>query len=82
MAIRITCASRLQHRRADTARQIAVVRQLTELASRGASDPTLLDRTWVILAEAIEGGWGLKGHAHTNAELVSAARAEMAKLKG
>jgi hypothetical protein len=36
----------------------------------------------VILAEAIEGGCGLKGHAYTNAELVSAARAEMAKLKG
>jgi len=63
-------------------KQIAVVRQLTELAARAASDPTLLYRTWVILAEAIEGGWGLKGHAHTNADLVSAARAEIAKLKG
>jgi phenylpyruvate tautomerase PptA (4-oxalocrotonate tautomerase family) len=63
-------------------KQISVVRQLTDLAARAASDPTLLDRTWVILAEAIEGGWGLSGHAHTNAELVSAARAEIAKLKG
>jgi hypothetical protein len=26
--------------------------------------------------------WGLWGHAHTNAELVSAARAEAAKLSG
>jgi hypothetical protein len=59
-----------------------VVRQLTELASPVASDPTLLDRTCVILAEAIEGGCGLKGHAYTNAELVSAARAELAKLTG
>jgi len=35
----------------------------------------------VMLTEAIAGGWGLKGHAHTNDELVSAARAEIAKLK-
>jgi len=63
-------------------KQLAVVRRLTELAARAAGDPTLLDRTWVILAEAIEGGWGLKGHAYTNAELVGAARAEIDKLKG
>jgi phenylpyruvate tautomerase PptA (4-oxalocrotonate tautomerase family) len=62
-------------------KQIAVVRQLTELAARAARDPTLADRTWVILTEAIAGGWGLKGRAHSNDELVSAARAEIAKLK-
>ena len=62
-------------------KQIAIVQQLTELAARAAGDPTLHDRTWVILTEAIAGGWGLKGHAHTNDELVSAARAELAKLK-
>jgi len=38
------------------------------------------NRTWVLLTEAPEGGWGLWGHAHTNEELVAAARAEMAKL--
>ena len=38
-------------------KQIAVVRQLTDLASRAADDPTLPDRTWVILTEAIAGGW-------------------------
>jgi phenylpyruvate tautomerase PptA (4-oxalocrotonate tautomerase family) len=62
-------------------KQIALVQQLTELAARAAGDSTLPDRTWVILVEAIAGGWGLKGHAHTNDELVSAARAELAKLK-
>jgi len=61
--------------------QIAMVRQLTELAARAAGDPTLHERTWVILAEAIAGGWGLTGHAYTNSELVGAARAELAKLK-
>ena len=29
---------------------------------------------------ALEGGWGLGGHANTNAELVSAARAQIAEL--
>ena len=36
--------------------------------------------TRVLLTEAVEGGWGLAGHAHTNAELVEAARAEIAEL--
>ena len=39
----------------------------------------MTERTWVLLTEAPEGGWGLWGHAHTNEELVAAARAEMAK---
>jgi len=66
----------------DRDKQIEVVRKLTQLAASAAKDPGLLERTWVILVEAAEGGWGLKGHAHTNAELVTAARAEIAKLKG
>jgi hypothetical protein len=32
------------------------------------------------LTEAPEGGWGLRGHASTNAGLVAAARAEIATL--
>jgi phenylpyruvate tautomerase PptA (4-oxalocrotonate tautomerase family) len=39
-------------------------------------------RTWVLLTEAPDGGWGLAGHANTNAELVTAARAEIARLSG
>jgi hypothetical protein len=35
----------------------------------------------VLLTEAPEGGWGLHGHAHTNAELVTAARAQIADLQ-
>ena len=35
----------------------------------------------MLLTEAPEGGWGLWGHAHTNEELVAAARAEIAKLQ-
>src|ERR1700729_4352642 len=64
----------------DRDKQIAVVRRLTDIIAAAAGDPTLGDRTWVLLTEAPEGGWGLWGHAHTNAELVSAARAEIAAL--
>ena len=35
----------------------------------------------VLLTEAPDGGWGLAGHAHTNAELVAAARAQIAELQ-
>jgi phenylpyruvate tautomerase PptA (4-oxalocrotonate tautomerase family) len=66
----------------DRDKQIAVVRQLTELVAAAAGDPTLAQRTWVLLSEAAPGGWGLWGHAHSNEELVGAARAEIAKLKG
>jgi len=64
----------------DRDKQIAVVRRLTDIVAEAAGDPGLADRIWVLLTEAPEGGWGLNGHANTNAELVSAARAELAKL--
>ena len=61
-------------------KQLAVVSQLTQIIARAAGDPALAERTWVLLTEAPNGGWGLKGHAHTNDELVAAARAEIASL--
>ena len=66
----------------DRAKQIAVVSQLTDLVAAAAGDASLKQRTWVLLTEAVEGGWGLWGHAHTNAEIVTAAKNEIAKLKG
>jgi phenylpyruvate tautomerase PptA (4-oxalocrotonate tautomerase family) len=66
----------------DRPKQIAVVRQLTDLVAKAAGDDGLKQRTWVLLTEAVEGGWGLWGHAHTNAEIVTAAKNEIAKLKG
>ena len=62
-------------------KQLAVVEQLTQIIAAAASDPTLTERTWVLLTEAIPGGWGLQGHANTNDELVSAARAQLAELQ-
>ena len=66
----------------DRAKQIAVVRQLTDLIASAAGDEGLKERTWVLLTEAVAGGWGLWGHAHTNEEIVSAARNQIAKLRG
>jgi phenylpyruvate tautomerase PptA (4-oxalocrotonate tautomerase family) len=65
----------------DRDKQLAVVRQLTDLVAAAAGDPAQAERTWVLLTEAPEGGWGLAGHANTNAELVAAARAQIAELK-
>jgi phenylpyruvate tautomerase PptA (4-oxalocrotonate tautomerase family) len=64
----------------DRDKQLAVVRQLTDLVAAAAGDPSQVERTWVLLTEAPEGGWGLAGHANTNAELVAAARAQLAEL--
>ena len=65
----------------DRDKQLAVVRQFTDLVAAAAGDPSLKERTWVLLTEAVEGGWGLAGHANTNAELVAAARAQIAQLQ-
>ena len=64
----------------DRAKQLAVVEQLTSIAATAAGVPALAGRTWVLLTEAPDGGWGLSGHASTNAELVAAARAQLASL--
>ncbi len=66
----------------DRDKQLQVVAQLTDIVAAAAGDPSLVERTWVLLTEAPEGGWGLHGIAHTNADLVAAARAEIAKLTG
>jgi phenylpyruvate tautomerase PptA (4-oxalocrotonate tautomerase family) len=64
----------------DREKQLAVVSQFTELITAAAADASISTRTWVLLTEAVDGGWGLAGHAHTNAELVEAARAQIAEL--
>jgi phenylpyruvate tautomerase PptA (4-oxalocrotonate tautomerase family) len=65
----------------DRGKQLAVVEQLTRIAADAAGDPRLVSRTWVLLTEAPDGGWGLDGHANTNEELVAAARAQIASLQ-
>jgi phenylpyruvate tautomerase PptA (4-oxalocrotonate tautomerase family) len=65
----------------DRGQQMAVVQQLTSIVAAAAGDPSLTSRTWVLLTEAPDGGWGLAGHANTNEELVLAARAQIAALQ-
>lgn len=66
----------------DRDKQVAVGERLTAIIAAAAGADSLAQRTWVLLTEAPEGGWGLWGHAHTNAELVTAARAEIARQSG
>jgi phenylpyruvate tautomerase PptA (4-oxalocrotonate tautomerase family) len=63
----------------DRDKQIAVVSRFSELIAGAPGKPPAPERIWVVLTEAIEGGWGLWGHAQTNAELVAAARREIAQ---
>jgi phenylpyruvate tautomerase PptA (4-oxalocrotonate tautomerase family) len=63
----------------DRDKQLAVVERFTGMIADAAGDPSLADRTWVLLTEAVEGGWGLSGHANTNEELVAAARSYLAE---
>jgi phenylpyruvate tautomerase PptA (4-oxalocrotonate tautomerase family) len=65
----------------DRDKQLAVVAQFTDLIAKAAGDPELKTRTWVLLTEAVEGGWGLAGHANTNEELVAAARKQISELQ-
>ena len=64
----------------DRQKQLAVVEKFTELVTNASRDDSVTDRVWVLLTEAVDGGWGLWGHANTNAELVDAARAQITEL--
>jgi phenylpyruvate tautomerase PptA (4-oxalocrotonate tautomerase family) len=62
----------------DRDKQLGVVKELTEIVAAAAGDPTLAERTWVLLTESPEGGWGIAGHANTLADIAAAARAAVA----
>jgi hypothetical protein len=64
----------------DRDKQLAVVEQFVALVVEASGNAELVQRTWVLLTEAVPGGWGLLGHANTNDELIAAARAEIARL--
>ncbi len=65
----------------DRDKQPAVVSRFTSMIADAAGDASFADRTWVLLTESYDGGWGLAGHANTNEELVAAARAQIAQLQ-
>jgi phenylpyruvate tautomerase PptA (4-oxalocrotonate tautomerase family) len=62
----------------DRDKQLGVVRELTDIVAAAAGDPALAERTWVLITESPEGGWGINGHANTGADIVAAARREIA----
>lgn len=62
----------------DREKKLGVVKELTDIIAAAAGDPSLVQRTWVLIAEAPDGGWGIDGHAYTNAEIAEAARRELA----
>ena len=62
----------------DRAKQLGVVRELTDIVAAAAGDPTLTERTWVLITESPDGGWGMDGHAYTSPEIAQAARRELA----
>jgi phenylpyruvate tautomerase PptA (4-oxalocrotonate tautomerase family) len=59
-------------------KQLGVVKELTEIVAAAAGDPALAQRTWVLLTESPEGGWGIAGHANTQADIAASARAAIA----
>jgi phenylpyruvate tautomerase PptA (4-oxalocrotonate tautomerase family) len=58
----------------DRDKQLGVVKELTEIVTAAAGDPDYAERTWVLITESPEGGWGIAGHANTNADIAAAAR--------
>jgi phenylpyruvate tautomerase PptA (4-oxalocrotonate tautomerase family) len=62
----------------DREKQLGVVRELTDIVAKAAGDPSLAERTWVLITESPDGGWGIAGHANTGADIAQAARAQIA----
>src|SRR5260370_15568700 len=53
--------------------QKQLVKEITEIITKISGDPTQATRTWVILTEAAEGGWGLSGTAFGRQEFAALA---------
>jgi phenylpyruvate tautomerase PptA (4-oxalocrotonate tautomerase family) len=61
--------------------QQQLVKEITEIVTKVSGDPTQAGRTWVLLTEAAEGGWGLAGTAFGREEFAAlAARAAAARV--
>ena len=61
--------------------QKQLVKEATEIVVAITGDPTQASRTWVILTEAAEGGWGLLGTAFGQEEFAAlAAKARAAAV--
>ncbi len=63
----------------DREKMLGCVAEMTEIVATAAADPSLQERTWVLITESPDGGWGIGGHAFTRAEIADAARKALAK---
>ena len=61
--------------------QKQLVKEITEIVTRISGDPTQATRTWVLLTEAAEGGWGIAGTAFGKEEFAAAAKAAAERAK-
>ncbi len=53
--------------------QKQLVAAATEIVARVSGDPSQANRTWVLLTEAAEGGWGIAGTAFGREEFAALA---------
>jgi phenylpyruvate tautomerase PptA (4-oxalocrotonate tautomerase family) len=61
----------------DRDEKLGVVKEMTDIIADAAGDPRLRARTWVLISESPDGGWGIGGHAYTNAEIAETARRDL-----
>jgi phenylpyruvate tautomerase PptA (4-oxalocrotonate tautomerase family) len=54
--------------------QKGLVREMTEIVARVSGDPGQAERTWVLITQASEGGWGIAGTALGLEDLAALAR--------
>lgn len=63
----------------DREKMLGCVAEMTDIVAAAAANPTLRERTWVLITESPDGGWGIGGHAYTRAEIADAARKALTK---
>jgi phenylpyruvate tautomerase PptA (4-oxalocrotonate tautomerase family) len=61
--------------------QIQVVKEVTEIVARVCGDSSQSKRTWVLLTEAAEGGWGIAGTAYGKEEFAALGREPLGSQK-
>ncbi|HEY1722124.1 MAG TPA: tautomerase family protein [Magnetospirillaceae bacterium] len=60
-------------------KKLGVTKELTEIVAAAAGDPSVTQRTWVLISETPDGGWGIDGHAYLNNEIADEARRQLGK---
>ena len=62
-------------------KQLGVVKELTDIIAAASGDASIVQRTWVLITESPDGGWGIAGHANNSDDLLTLAKAEIASLE-